>query len=1081
MIAVASAVAVAAGSLVVGQVARAEARAGENIRLGADPRAVRGIDTPNIAVNPANPLHMVESDNDFLLGQCDFHVTFDGGATWTGGHLTAPADFPNPPCQPNPFDSGGYGHTNGSIAFGSGQNVYTTFSSKVGPPQRPENGTVVGPADSILVAKSTDGGRTFGTAVVAVRGPAEAQPFYIRPKLTVLPRPSGDQVLVAGWGVKVIPGTGAQGGTGYPGTDTQRRAVTTVSNDGGATWSPLVDASAPGEQIREVSTPVLASNGSAWVAFRNRDTGAPVAPSTAPVPLPNPIVVARTTNGGATWTESSTTLIPIAGGHPELARDPGNGNLYVVYQQATPYPNATAPANTTCPPMASPQCSNDQDIYLQRSTDNGVTWSTPRRINDDPIGGQLQGAGIPQTQPFVTVSSSGRVDVVWHDRRLGYPGSTLVSAETVHGSAARRQSDVYMASSTDGATSFSPNRRVTDRSMNLDLGLEGEVGGSTWYGPGAAPAGPDSLVVSLPDSREGNFDTESNDIYLTTVNTRPTDLTPVRNLGQQNPPSASVALSRLAYPGGGEPQSSTAVTKVVVVNESDGPSALIGSVLARDGWGPVLLSPSAGLPTDVKAEVSRMGPVGAYVIGGTSTLSSTVVSDVQTAGALAAPTVRRIAGANGAENAKTVAEILDTRSNAQKDANAPAFPAVVVVNPASPEAAAAAGLAASRRLPVLFVDQNAVPAATTLALTQLAIPKTFVIGGTSAVSDTVKDALPSPTRLSGGDLYATSEAVVAEARAQGSPANVVYVAAGDRPVDAAVLGSAVARLGGVLLLSPSAGTTYNASLQRLGLGQVTDRVVVQLPLGLGNGYRTVGSDGGIFSFGNLGFLGSTGGTPLESPVVGMAHTPSRAGYWTVAADGGIFAFGDAPFKGSTGGTPLAKPVVGMTPTPTGQGYWLVASDGGIFAFGDAEFFGSTGGTPLNKPVVGLSATPTGKGYWLVASDGGIFAYGDAAFKGSTGGVTLDKPVVGMASTPAGNGYWLVASDGGIFAYGDATFKGSTGGTPLTKPIVGMAPTPTGGGYRLVASDGGIFAFGDAGFFGSTGGIPLDRPIVGMAS
>jgi hypothetical protein len=31
----------------------------------------------------------------------------------------------------------------------------------------------------------------------------------------------------------------------------------------------------------------------------------------------------------------------------------------------------------------------------------------------------------------------------------------------------------------------------------------------------------------------------------------------------------------------------------------------------------------------------------------------------------------------------------------------------------------------------------------------------------------------------------------------------------------------------------------------------------------------------------------------------------------VASDGGIFAFGDAAFYGSTGGTPLNQPIVGM--------------------------------------------------------------------------------------------------------------------------------------------------------------------------
>jgi hypothetical protein len=60
----------------------------------------------------------------------------------------------------------------------------------------------------------------------------------------------------------------------------------------------------------------------------------------------------------------------------------------------------------------------------------------------------------------------------------------------------------------------------------------------------------------------------------------------------------------------------------------------------------------------------------------------------------------------------------------------------------------------------------------------------------------------------------------------------------------------------------------------------------------------------------------------------------------VAADGGIFSFGDAAFYGSTGAITLNKPIVGMASTPDGGGYWLVASDGGIFSFGDAVFLGS---------------------------------------------------------------------------------------------------------------------------------------------
>jgi hypothetical protein len=53
---------------------------------------------------------------------------------------------------------------------------------------------------------------------------------------------------------------------------------------------------------------------------------------------------------------------------------------------------------------------------------------------------------------------------------------------------------------------------------------------------------------------------------------------------------------------------------------------------------------------------------------------------------------------------------------------------------------------------------------------------------------------------------------------------------------------------------------------------------------------------------------------LNKPVVGMVATPDGKGYWLVASDGGIFSFGDAAFHGSTGGMTLNKPVVGMMAT-----------------------------------------------------------------------------------------------------------------------------------------------------------------------
>jgi hypothetical protein len=234
----------------------------------------------------------------------------------------------------------------------------------------------------------------------------------------------------------------------------------------------------------------------------------------------------------------------------------------------------------------------------------------------------------------------------------------------------------------------------------------------------------------------------------------------------------------------------------------------------------------------------------------------------------------------------------------------------------------------------------------------------------------------------------------------------------------------------------------------------------------GGGYWVSAADGGIFSYGDAKFYGSTGALHLNAPVVGMTPTPDGGGYWMVGSDGGIFTFGDAKFYGSTGALHLNAPIVGMASTPDGDGYWLVAADGGIFSFGDARFYGSTGALHLNAPVVGMAASPSGAGYWLVARDGGIFSFGDATFKGSTGALHLNAPIVGMAANPGGEGYWLVGADGGIFSFGSAGFFGSAGDLALAAPVVSMAATPNGQGYTLAASDGGIFTYGNAKFYGS---------------
>jgi hypothetical protein len=117
----------------------------------------------------------------------------------------------------------------------------------------------------------------------------------------------------------------------------------------------------------------------------------------------------------------------------------------------------------------------------------------------------------------------------------------------------------------------------------------------------------------------------------------------------------------------------------------------------------------------------------------------------------------------------------------------------------------------------------------------------------------------------------------------------------------------------------------------------------------------------------------------------MAATPDGKGYWLVGSDGGVFSFGDAVFHGGMGGTRLNAPVVGMAVAPGGTGYWLVGSDGGVFSFGSATFHGSGVGQGVTGAIVDIIPSPDGAGYNITSQTGVNYAFGDApAYSPRTG-------------------------------------------------------------------------------------------------
>jgi cell wall-associated NlpC family hydrolase len=203
----------------------------------------------------------------------------------------------------------------------------------------------------------------------------------------------------------------------------------------------------------------------------------------------------------------------------------------------------------------------------------------------------------------------------------------------------------------------------------------------------------------------------------------------------------------------------------------------------------------------------------------------------------------------------------------------------------------------------------------------------------------------------------------------------------------------------------------------------------------------------------------------------MAPTPDGQGYWLVASDGGVFTFGDAGFHGSTAGTP-GDPVERLVPTPSGQGYWVVQQSGTATPFGDA-------GTAA-PPAQALLFTPATPG-----DRADLFAFrqlGKPYIWGGNGPVGYDCSGLALASwtTGAGVHFARVADDQyhtagtpvpmADLVAGDLVFWG-TSATDWTSVYHTALYV---GGNRIVEATGDHVQLNDLGQWGTGDLMPVGR-------
>ncbi len=282
--------------------------------------------------------------------------------------------------------------------------------------------------------------------------------------------------------------------TDFGGTN-DNHALIKYSTNFGASWSAVINLSStlsPGSHAQGVNVQT-GPNGEVYVTFAIYDAwpGGEDA-----------IGFAKSTDGGATWTKTriysavdfgirgnlKPTSIRVSS-FPSMAVDRSggahNGYIYITWPQRT-----VAPAG------------NDPDIVMIRSTDNGATWSTPVRVNDDALNN-----GKDQYYPWCTVDqSSGRLNVVFYDSRNTTNDST----------------GVFMATSVDGGLTFE-NFEVSDANFRPKA-ISGLAGG--YQGDYIGIAAADNKAYPFwADDRTGNYQA-----WITEVTFGPSiDHTPLEN------------------------------------------------------------------------------------------------------------------------------------------------------------------------------------------------------------------------------------------------------------------------------------------------------------------------------------------------------------------------------------------------------------------------------------------------------------------------------------------------------------------------------------------------------------------------
>jgi hypothetical protein len=460
-------------------------------QVSTDLRPGRAYNQPQLLVDPMDENTLVIAGANYNAGECLDFLSIDGGTTWRQGKALARPPQYKTCVRP---DLGPYL----GAKFGPTGTLYLTSVADNAGGQQVVN--------DLYIARSEDLGDSWDFTV-AHKG-LDSVEWTLQDGTKKM---GGEHFSLVRMGADPKDPRYVYAGVRYQQADRTApfgtfgvipiRNMIAASSDGGKTFGELVDPMAGvnrsdmwGAYVPSIS---VGPDGTVYAFTRERTPPAdPNSPPGATL-LPGKagaggrLLMSMSKDHGKTWTVKSIDDSPVTCGSrdrcqwiPEGTVDPNSGRIYVVYAQAD-------------------TSTSDTNVWFMSSGDGGATWSERKKLNDDTT-------NLDQYFPGVSVAPNGRVDVAWHDFRNDrqYQPAGDFNNELYW--------DAYLSSSTDGGVTWTPNVRVSDRSMNKN---EGYTLSSSYglMGPIGVASTDAAAHVAWGDSRRGTIQMPTEDYYFTSV------------------------------------------------------------------------------------------------------------------------------------------------------------------------------------------------------------------------------------------------------------------------------------------------------------------------------------------------------------------------------------------------------------------------------------------------------------------------------------------------------------------------------------------------------------------------------------